>query len=153
LIVEGVPGVSGRTAVIPHGLDRRFFVEPRAPRPFEDCSDSNPFRWLYVSAIYDYKRPWNVAEAAARLRKDGGPGRARVPRAWISVLAPPPARPRSMRSIRRGGSSRRRQACRTGSAAHYAACDGFVFASTCENMPNSLLEADGRRSADCQLES
>jgi glycosyltransferase involved in cell wall biosynthesis len=141
VIVEGVHGVSGRTAVIPHGLDRRFFVEPRAPRPFEQCSDSSPFRWLYVSAIYDYKRPWNVAEAAARLRTAGVP---------VALEFLGPGHPSSLRrlhaSIDALDPARRFITVTPGVPhqdlpAHYAACDGFVFASTCENMPNSLLEA------------
>src|SRR4029079_2000716 len=63
----------GRTAVIPHGLDRRFFLAPRPQQAIGGYSLDRPYRCLYVSAIHDYKRPWQSAEAAARVREAGAP--------------------------------------------------------------------------------
>jgi glycosyltransferase involved in cell wall biosynthesis len=116
-------------------------MPPREQRPFETYSESRPFRWLYVSAIYDYKRPWNVAEAVARLRRAGAP-------VVLEFLGPghPSSLGRLNASLDRLDRTRRFITVAPGAPhqdlpALYAACDAFVFASTCENMPNSLLEA------------
>src|SRR6266545_1002966 len=67
-------GVSARhQVVIPHGLEPRFFSTVKPQRPIVEYSESRPFKWLYVSAIHDYKRPWNVAEAVAAVRQQGVP--------------------------------------------------------------------------------
>jgi glycosyltransferase involved in cell wall biosynthesis len=141
VIVDGVGRIRGRTAVIPHGLDPRFFAAPRDQAPLAAYSDARPFRWLYVSAIYDYKRPWNVAEAAAQLRSAGVP---------VAVEFLGPAFPVSMERLRqtidrldpnRAFLTVAPSVPHSELARHYATADAFVFASTCENMPNSLLEA------------
>jgi glycosyltransferase involved in cell wall biosynthesis len=141
VIAASVRGIGGRTAVIPHGLDPRFFAAPRDPQPLDRYDASRPFRWLYVSAIYDYKRPWNVAEAAARLRQAGAP-------VHLEFLGPGyPASLARLRTVVDRLDPRRCFISVTPGVPHddlpgrYAACDAFVFASTCENMPNSLLEA------------
>lgn len=133
--------ISGAQRVIPHGLDPRFFGADPATRPRVTFSASRPFRWLYVSAIHAYKRPWNVVEATAELRRDGLP-------VSLDIVGPPygPAYRRLNATVKRldphGAFVRV-----TPGVPHaelpsiYAAADGFVFASTCENMPNSLLEA------------
>jgi glycosyltransferase involved in cell wall biosynthesis len=131
----------GGTAVIAHGLDRRFFAAPRGQSPFSDYSEAHPFRWLYVSAIFDYKRPCQVAEAAARLRERGLP-------LTLSFLGPGQGGPLQRLTRTIDGLDPRRRYMRIDAAVphgdlpeRYQACDGFVFASACENMPNSLLEA------------
>ncbi len=139
LAQDGVT-VRGRQAVIPHGLDKRFFGGDRDVRPLD-----TPFRWLYVSAIHRYKHPWNVAEAAATLRNEGLP-------LSLSIVGP---------AYASAGARLRSTVARldpqgtfisiAGGRAHedlpalYHGADGFVFASTCENMPNSLLEAMASR--------
>jgi glycosyltransferase involved in cell wall biosynthesis len=133
--------ISGAQRVIPHGLDSRFFGADPSTRAHVTFSTSRPFRWLYVSAIHAYKRPWNVVEATAELRGDGLP-------VSLDIVGPPygPAYRRLMGAVKRldphGGFVRV-----TPGVPHaelpsiYAGADGFVFASTCENMPLSLLEA------------
>lgn len=140
VLAEGVI-IRGRQAVIRHGLDPRFFGE-RTPQPaWDEFSTSRPYRWLYVSAIHQYKHPWNVAEAVASLRGDGLP-------VALEIVGPPyrPALVRLEKVVRRldpAGSFLSIAPGRTHAElpAVYSAADGFIFASTCENMPNSLLEA------------
>jgi len=133
--------VGGSQAVIPHGLDLQFFQKTAEQRPWSDFSDERPFRWLYVSAVHPYKHPWHVAEAAARLRRAGMP-------VSLAIVGPgyPPAMRRLEDTVRRVdpagafitvGAERRHADL----PEVYRNADGFVFASTCENMPNILLEA------------
>jgi glycosyltransferase involved in cell wall biosynthesis len=139
ILHDGVK-VRGRQAVIPHGLDSRFFNAETAARPLD-----TPFRWLYVSAIHRYKHPWNVAEAVATLRNEGLP-------LSLNIVGPayPAAGARLLSTVARLD-PRGAFISIAGGRAHedlpalYHGADGFVFASTCENMPNSLLEAMAAR--------
>jgi glycosyltransferase involved in cell wall biosynthesis len=137
---DGV-AIRGEEAIIPHGLDPKFFGPPKAQAPIESYSTAHPYTWLYVSAIHEYKRPWNVAEAIAALRGKGLP-------VALELVGPayPPAMRRLQHTLDRldpAGTFVRV----AGGASHcdlpslYRRADAFVFASTCENMPNSLLEA------------
>jgi glycosyltransferase involved in cell wall biosynthesis len=139
--VLDVVDVHGHQAVIPHGLDPRFFRPAPRQQGIEQFSRQRPFRWLYVSAIHRYKHPWNVVEAVAMLRAEGLP---------FSVELVGPADPEAMSRLQKvigridpHGSFVTVTLGRPHAdlPAVYHAADGFVFASTCENLPNSLLEA------------
>lgn len=131
----------GTSARIPHGVDARFFREPRPQRPASEYSAERPFRFLYVSIIDVYKHQGAVAEAVARLRAGGLP----VTLDLVGDVYPPAARrlDRALRRIDPEGAFVRRRGALPHVALHeaYAAADAFVFASSCENMPNILLEA------------
>ena len=128
------------TAIIPHGIDSAFFCAPRAQLSVAEYSASRPFRLLYVSVIDVYKHQWHVIDAAGRLRAQGIP---------VSLTLVGPVQPRAAtmftRAIRRVdprgefvqhlGAVAHRQL-----PAHYAQADLCVFASSCENLPNILLE-------------
>jgi glycosyltransferase involved in cell wall biosynthesis len=141
VIIAQVGALRGETVVIEHGLDRRFFAAPRLQSPLTAYSEDRPFRWLYVSAILDYKRPWHVAEAAALLRQRGLP---------VTVTFLGPGYGASLQRLtetidrldQRGHFLRIAPAVAHNQLTErYRDSDAFVFASTCENMPNSLLEA------------
>ena len=139
--VEAAAGaLRGLTAIVPHGIDDRFFLPPRAQRPLAECSDAHPMRVLYVSIVAAYKHQWRVAEAVAALRAEGLP-------VALDLVGPayPSALPRLLRTLRRVDPAGR--AIRYLGAiphrelhAQYAAADIGLFASSCENMPNILLE-------------
>jgi glycosyltransferase involved in cell wall biosynthesis len=140
LAATGV-GVCGRTAVIPHGVDPQFFLPPREQRPLEAYAPGRPYRWLYVSSIQDYKRPCRVAEAAALLRQAGAP-------IALEFVGPPyaPSLRRLTTTLDRVDPARAFITMTPGIphgelVERYRQADAFVFASSCENMPNSLLEA------------
>lgn len=129
------------TRLIPHGVDERFFAEPRAITPMLGFSDKRPFRLLYVSIVNFYKHQWVVAEAAIRARQAGYP---------VVLDLVGPANPKALRKLHRalarldplGDVVRYRgSVAYSDLPAEYAACDAVIFASTCENMPNILLEA------------
>jgi glycosyltransferase involved in cell wall biosynthesis len=130
--------LSARVAIVPLGIADRFAREPRVRRDF---SPERPFHWLYVSIVNLYKHPWNVVEAVAELRRAGRP-------VTLDLVGPahPPALARLEESIARADPEGRFvRYC--GALPHaaladaYHDADGFVFASSCENMPNILVEA------------
>jgi glycosyltransferase involved in cell wall biosynthesis len=131
----------GEVLVVPHGVDEGYRTEPRPQEPIERFSDERPFRILYVSILDVYKHQWHLAEAVARLRASGLP---------VALELVGPAYPPSLRRLRaalarldpegrflhyRGGASFE-QLTRL-----HREVQLFAFASSCENMPNILVEA------------
>ncbi len=136
-LVESVPEM---TTIIPHGVDSRFMREPRGQVPAADFNSERPFRILYVSIVNVYKHQWHVAEAVARLRTQDLP-------VTLDLVGPayPPALTRLRKTLRCLGPAAqyiyyRGPAERTALPAFYANADLCLFASSCENMPNILLE-------------
>lgn len=139
-----VTNVSGRLrghiGVIPHGFNRRFNRAPTRQRPIADYDDARPYRLIYVSIIDQYKHQWHVVQAVAALRKQGIP-------IVLDLVGPayPPALDRLNDTISQVDPDRR-WAHYHGAIAfdtlhhQYAQADLGLFASSCENMPNILLE-------------
>jgi glycosyltransferase involved in cell wall biosynthesis len=140
-VLQAVGELPGQTAVIPHGVSTRFSLQPRPQRKLVDCSLVDPFRILYVSTVDRYKHQWHVATAVAQLRAAGLP---------VSLTMVGHANPHALQQLRRtlasiDGSS---QYIRylgpmpyESLQEQYHAADVKVFASSCENMPNILVEA------------
>jgi len=127
--------------IIPHGISARFSRLPGPQQPLGAFGPNAQFRWLYVSIVTPYKHQWNVAAASARLREKGLPIR-------VDFVGPAEAesRQRLQLCIRRLDPNSEFLQYH-GPAAYedlhrlYHDAHGFVFASSCENMPNILLEA------------
>lgn len=140
-VVLGALGLRlGRTAIVAHGIDQRFFMQPHPQRSIGDYSKGLPFRLLYVSIVNTYKHQWHVAEAVAKLRTEGFP-------VTLDLIGPayPSALQRLRRTLRRvdpKGAFIRYCGERPYLELHsdYASADVNVFASSCENLPNILLE-------------
>jgi glycosyltransferase involved in cell wall biosynthesis len=131
---------TGATAIIPHGVDRQLARPPRAQRGIDDYSSEAPFRLLYISIVDQYKHQSEVAQAVALLRARGLP---------VSLELIGPAYGPALRRLRqtihrvdpRGHFVHYRGALPFAAlSAEYAKADMCVFASSCENMPNILLE-------------
>jgi len=140
-VMKQVPGIKGEIAIIPHGVVPQFLAPPRPQRPLTDYSFAAPFRLLYVSILDVYKHQEQVVQAVALLRQEGLPVK-------LDLVGPayPPVLSRLTAMLR--------QLDPQGNFINYAGplpyaempgvnrnADGFVFASSCENMPNILLEA------------
>lgn len=130
----------GQTCIIPHGLNPRFKIEPKVQQAIDGYDDKRPYHVLYVSIIDQYKHQWHVVEAVAALRQQGLPivldlvgsacpaalkrlnqtiDRVDVERRWVHYHGAIPFNELHLR---------------------YAQADLGLFASSCENMPNILLE-------------
>ncbi|RDY59830.1 glycosyltransferase [Flagellimonas nanhaiensis] len=127
---------------IHHGLSLKFLKEPRAQKEISEYSFEKPFRMLYVSTVHVYKHQWNVVRAINVLRHKGLP----VCLDLIGGVIFEPAGKRLKSTIQ--------QVDPEGNFIQYhghvdydmiqniySMADGIVFASTCENMPNILLES------------
>lgn len=67
--VEKATGsLSGRVAVIPHGVGEAFRMPPRPPHRIEEMDARRPFKIVYVSTIAPYKHQWRVIAAIGKLR-------------------------------------------------------------------------------------
>ena len=130
-----------KTVIIPHGINSRFIIKPKTQYHIENYTIENPFRLIYVSVIEMYKHQWNVAEAVIELRKKGIPvtldliGSAYAPalkklKAKLAVIDPFNKVVNYLKAV-----------SHFEIRSKYAQSDLFIFASSCENMPNILLEA------------
>jgi glycosyltransferase involved in cell wall biosynthesis len=140
-VVGKVSGtLTGKTSVIPHGLNVRFRIEPKVQHPIGSYSESKPFRLLYVSIIDLYKHQWHVVDAVNILRLEGYP-------VELDLIGPAykPALDKLNASIQRSVQQGKWVHYRGNVpyeqlSNYYASADLGVFASSCENMPNILLE-------------
>jgi len=113
--------------------------EPKVQKEISDFSVENPYKLLYVSIITVYKHQWNVAEAILRLRKEGYPITLELVGGY------------TLESLVRlqGIMKNDKESCivYNGQIPYedlekiYKSADGFIFASSCENMPIILIEA------------
>lgn len=141
-VLEKIGPFPGRVSTIPHGVNPNFSVPEREFRQIGTCSSGDPFRLLFVSHASPYKHQWNVVSAVASLRKRMG---------WPLRLdlVGPPSVPRCVTKIE--DSVRANDPAGEWAIYHGAKstaevqemmrdADLGVFASSCENMPNILLE-------------
>jgi glycosyltransferase involved in cell wall biosynthesis len=140
-VVSQVAGkLRGLACLIPHGLNPRFDKAPKFQHNIAEYNDAHPYRILYVSIIDQYKHQWHVVEAIAILRKKGLP---------IELDLVGPA---NLGALKRLNATidcvdvGRHWVHYHGAVAfdelhhRYAQADLGLFASSCENMPNILLE-------------
>lgn len=131
----------GRTrdyALIPHGVGRAFRTPQRTDTWPHD--GSRPVECLYVSPIWHFKHQWSTVKAIELLRNKGhnvvltlageaDPDAMEMLRQQIAVSDPDGSFVRML-----------------GKVSHdalpglLARADVYVFASSCENMPNTVLE-------------
>ncbi len=130
----------GQTCIVPHGLNPRFYKAPKPQRDIAEYDDAHPYRLIYVSIIDQYKHQWHLVEAVACLRTQGFP-------IVLEFVGPayPPALQRLNQTIDRLDVDRRwviYHGAIPFNELHlrYSEADLGLFASSCENMPNILLE-------------
>lgn len=133
-------GIRAKTALIAHGVEPRFVMIPREQRPVQMFAD-RPLNLLYVSIQMPYKHHLEVMQAVALLRKQelavvlnmvgsnvGTYGEA--VRNKRLELDPDQSFLHDMGHVDFGRLHEL-----------YQQADAFVFASSCENLPNILIEA------------
>jgi glycosyltransferase involved in cell wall biosynthesis len=140
LIIEQVRKLNGPDVIIPHGVSERFRATPKEQKNLSAYSKEDPFKLLYVSTVDAYKHQWHVAEAVSKLVQKGVP-------VTLELVghAHPPSLKRLQRVVRRLNAQEyihyRGSIPHTELPAIYSRSDAFIFASSCENLPNTLLEA------------
>ena len=140
-VLSVIGGMKGANTIIPHGINRKFIRSPRDQVNIAEYSERRPFRMLYVSTIDMYKHQWHVVEAVMSLRRLGFPlcldlvGPAYSP-ALRRLRTSSPEDTLESRGIRYRGPIPYAELPEI-----YQGADLFVYASSCENLPNILLEA------------
>lgn len=141
VVKRALNGVSCPTALIPHGIEERFSQQLLPQRLPEEYDEANPFKILYVSILMPYKHQVEVAHAACQLRGEGLPIQVRfVGESWGDYG-------RKFGSLLEDLDPRHEFLMWSGAEAFeklhelYQRADTFVFASSCENLPNILIEA------------
>ena len=140
VILNQLGGVLGSTTLIPHGVEQRFSFPHRKKIDHMSMPD-RPLRLLYVSMQLPYKHQLEVIQAVYRLRQ-----------LRVSVVL-------QMVGCNSGkyGDAVRRLRMRIDPEQNfiydfgqiefdqihdlYQQADAFVYASSCENLPNILIEA------------
>jgi glycosyltransferase involved in cell wall biosynthesis len=141
VVINIIGKLSGQNIIIPHGLNPRFNRLPKVQRAITDFDDEHPYRLLYVSNVDQYKHQWHVVEAVFALRKLGLP-------VVLDLVGPAyqPALKRLNKKISKLDKNRMWVNYHGAIAFNdlhqsYAKADLAVFASSCENMPNILIES------------
>jgi len=131
----------GMQVVIPHGVEPRFAVDPKPQRHSEEYTFDQPFTFLYVSILMPYKHQIEVAKAASLLRHTGCPVRVKFVGADWGRYGQEFRE--TLRQLDPGEEFLIWQGGVPFSTLHseYQDADAFVFASSCENLPNILIEA------------
>lgn len=138
-VIQMATGTLRHVRVIPHGVGAEF-KEARKLVAWP-AEAGEPIRCLYVSNAAMYKHQWVVVEAVAALRQQGhsllltlaggGSGRAQAKLDAAIARCDPDGQ-----FVQLIGAVRRESI-----PALLARANIFVFASSCENMPNTLVEA------------
>jgi glycosyltransferase involved in cell wall biosynthesis len=136
-VIQKSSGKINNLKVIPHGVSDNFRIKSNNGI-WED--DHKIIKCVYVSNVDFYKHQWNVALAIEKLRKEGynitidfiGGGVGKPQKKFQSVL----------RQIKESNKFIFQHESVSHNNLPSFLCDKdiFVFASSCENMPNTLIE-------------
>lgn len=124
---------------IPHGVSSHFFKSPKLIDKNKFINGA-PYNILYVSIIDLYKHQWNVIEAVANAR-------ARGYLINLYLVGPQGHGSNLLNSAIKKHDPKLEFVIYKGEVNHinlnaiYEDCDISLFASSCENMPNILLES------------
>lgn len=128
-----------KVTTIPHGISGSFFKRPRVQLPINAYSFEEPYTLIYVSKTDLYKHHDKLVYSVAELRRQGYPLK-------IVLVGPPGTGSSSLERAINTVDPDRKFVSYLGSISYdkisllYQTADLGVFASTCENMPNILLE-------------
>lgn len=127
--------------IIPHGIESRFINKNRKYLSIKKFSHDKPFKFLYISTLMPYKHQLEVMIAIFNLKKRGYPVNLTLVgssfKSYSNKLKiiskkmdPDKSFINFIEHIRYDNLHN-----------HYSKYDGFIFASSCENLPIILLEA------------
>ncbi len=129
-----------KSKIIPHGVDNKFYIKNRNIRKFSEFSSIEPVKIIYVSSIDYYKHQDKVVLAVEKLCKKNIPiSLSLIGSAYSPAL-------KKLRKIMNNINKNNLNVEYFNFLEHdklinyYKNADVAVFASTCENLPNILLE-------------
>ncbi|WP_443627723.1 glycosyltransferase family 4 protein [Candidatus Njordibacter sp. Uisw_002] len=139
-VIKALNSIKAETVLIPHGIEPRFFKPARIHRRFDDFCSKRPLKIIYVSMFMPYKHQKEVMEAVWRLSNNGLP-------VEIEFIGTSDGRygrscKRLLNSLDPDGKVLKMTGYIAFDDLHalYSSADLLVFASSCENLPNILIE-------------
>tara|TARA_B100001059_G_scaffold219955_1_gene241488 strand:- start:11893 stop:13050 length:1158 start_codon:yes stop_codon:yes gene_type:complete len=129
-------------STIYHGISSRFFSSINKQKHIREYSFNNPFKFLYVSTIHVYKNHINLIKAITKLRENGHPI---ILNLVGGVIFKPEAE--KLFKLMNKVDPNKEFIFYHGSLDYekidhfYKSSNGIIYASTCENMPNILIES------------
>lgn len=139
-IVKKLRLIQKTTAIIPHGIEPRFLMKPRTQRANESFFE-NPFDLLYVSAQLPYKHHIELIQAVYKLRQKGYQLRLFIVGSNSGSYGDQVSHLRLRLDPDQTFLHDLTHINFENLHLIYQKVDAFVFASSCENLPNILLEA------------
>ncbi len=137
-VTSKLPILKSKSIIISHGISNRFFIEPRKQK--EEFSPENRCKIIYVSKTDPYKHHLNLIRAVELLHQKNyyielnliGPrgSSAQKVESLISDLDPQNSFINYIGEVSYEDLN-----------TYYKSADVAIFASSCENMPNILLES------------
>jgi len=129
-------------SIIHHGVSNRFKQSPKVQKAISDYSAQNPFKLLYVSSVDAYKHQWHLVNVVGRLRREN----FMITLDMVGASLHNKSIRKMKDAILVNDSSESFIKFHGTIGYHeiqdmYKNADLFVFCSTCENMPNILVEA------------
>lgn len=128
--------------IIHHGISSRFLGQTKIQKHINQYSFDNPYKFLYVSTVHVYKNQWNVVKVISKLREEGFP----VVLNLVGGVIFKPAGKKLFKAIDEVDPEKEFVFFK-GNVDYdkidefYKNTDGIIYASTCENMPNILIES------------
>lgn len=138
-VIQRSCGVLDNVAYVPHGVGEMFRLE--RPLKTSQINSGQPMRCLYVSPVWEFKHQWEVVRAITALRERG----------YELVLdlvggGSEPALKQLRQQIAESDPEQQfvyyhNNVPQNQLPEMIAGADLFIFASSCENLPITLLEA------------
>ena len=126
------------STIIYHGISNEFRQKPKLQEAISNYSHERPFKITYISIVNFYKHQWHVINAVKRLFDAGYPVKLEI----IGPMYEPSRIKFENAMVGCEDVVEYRGKVPYEDISHaYKSSDLFLFASTCENMPNILVEA------------
>lgn len=129
-------------SLIHHGISSRFIGNVDNQRHISEYDFNNPFKFLYVSTIHVYKNHTNLVKAITALREEGYPIIINL----VGGIIFKSEGDKLLRLINKVD-PKKEFIFYNGNSEYekidlfYKHTNGIIYASTCENMPNILIES------------
>ncbi|MEO6731751.1 MAG: glycosyltransferase family 1 protein [Ferruginibacter sp.] len=137
-VIQRYCGKISNSIIIPHGVSKAFRIESNLG--IWNKKEGEPIRCIYVSNVALYKHQWNIVKAIKHLRQQGhnlsvtfvGGGEGKAQRRFEKelLIADPEKKFTTQLEFVRHAEI----------PDLLKDSDVFIFASSCENMPNTLIE-------------
>lgn len=126
--------------LIAHGLNEAFLSTPKPSKNINEYTWEKPFKLLYVSIIDVYKHQKTIVEAIIKVREKGFPLELEI--IGSSYKPEKIILDKTIKINKANGFIKLKgEVNYSDLPKYYNKADGFIFASSCENLPNILLEA------------